>query len=63
VPAGPEFLGPEGIKAVNHALDEGFVRTRHRGLIIDDADPERLLERMARYVPPTEQPVLHPDQI
>lgn len=49
--------------AVDHALSEGFVRPQHRGLILDDDDPERLLDRMIRYTAPPVTPVLHREQI
>lgn len=51
------------LRVVAHALDEDFIRTHHRGLILDDADPARLLDDMARYVPPGVEPILHTDQI
>ena len=51
------------LHVVAHALDEGFIRTRHRGLILDDADPGRLLHDMANYAPPSVEPILHTDQV
>ena len=33
------------------AVAEGFLHREHRALIIEDDDPERLLERMERFVP------------
>ena len=47
---------------VDHALGEGFVRPHHRPLMLDDDDPERLLERMAKHRPQGIQPLLHADQ-
>ncbi len=37
----------------NHAVVEGFVRPDHRLLVIVERDPERLLELLTRYKPPT----------
>jgi len=37
----------------NHAVAEGFVRPEHRLLVIVEQDPERLLESLIRYKPPT----------
>jgi uncharacterized protein (TIGR00730 family) len=31
---------------LDRARDEGFVRERHRGLLIVDTDPDRLLDRL-----------------
>ena len=31
---------------VDHAVQVGFVRTNHKGLIIADADPQQLIQRM-----------------
>lgn len=35
----------------DHAVREGFVRKEHRALVIDDADPARLIERLEQYSP------------
>lgn len=51
------------LAVVEHALAEGFVRPHHRGLLLDDTDPARLLGRMAEHAPPPVAPVLHPDQV
>ena len=37
---------------INHAIDEGFVRTHHRGLVLIDTDPAALLDKMAAYEAP-----------
>lgn len=37
---------------VEHAITEKFVRPEHRRLIVDAADPEALLDRLAAYEPP-----------
>lgn len=37
---------------LDHAVAEGFVRPEHRGMILVDDDPDRLLDRMAHHRPP-----------
>ncbi len=37
---------------IDHGVDQKFIRPVHRQLVIDDTDAERLLERMAAFVPP-----------
>jgi uncharacterized protein (TIGR00730 family) len=37
---------------IKHAHEEGFIYDEHRVLLIHDADPEALLDRMAIYQPP-----------
>lgn len=37
---------------LDHAMEEGFLRGVHRGLIVSEADPARLLEEMARVEVP-----------
>jgi uncharacterized protein (TIGR00730 family) len=36
---------------LDHAVQEGFLTREHRGAIIMEADPRRLLERMQAYTP------------
>lgn len=36
---------------LDHATDEGFIRPEHREMVLVDADPRRLLERMAEFTP------------
>ena len=36
----------------DHAVAEGFLQPDVRALVLEDADPDRLLDRMARYVAP-----------
>jgi hypothetical protein len=36
---------------LDRATDQGFVRTEHRGLVMVDADPDTLLDRMAAWTP------------
>ena len=38
-----------------HARDERFIRDAHRALVLDDTDPERLLDRLAAFEPPVVQ--------
>jgi hypothetical protein len=40
------------ITLLDHAVTEQFLRPEHRELVLVDQDPERLLERLARYQPP-----------
>ncbi|MBS1798139.1 MAG: TIGR00730 family Rossman fold protein [Acidobacteria bacterium] len=43
----------DGLLALcDNAVREGFLRSAHRQLIIEDADPEILLEKMRRLKPP-----------
>jgi uncharacterized protein (TIGR00730 family) len=37
---------------VDHAIDEGFVPPEHRGLIVEAAEPDVLLDLVAGYKPP-----------
>ena len=46
----------------DHAVTEGFVRPLHRSLVLADADPDRLLDVMARFVPPKVEKWATPDQ-
>lgn len=38
----------------DHATQEGFIRAKHRELVLAEDDPEKLLRRMETYQPPTE---------
>ena len=40
------------IAFLDHATDAGFVRTLHRGMLLVDDDPARLLARFAQYEAP-----------
>jgi hypothetical protein len=51
------------LRLVDQAVGEGFVRTEHRLLIIDDQDPEALMDRMLTYTAPETPQILHPDEI
>ena len=37
---------------LDHTVDEGFLREAHRAVLLVDADPEALLDRMAGFTPP-----------
>lgn len=37
-----------------HSVAEGFLRPAHRSMLMIERSPERLLDRVARYEPPTE---------
>ena len=47
---------------LDHASHEAFIRPQFRALILDDTDPDRLLDRMAAYQPPTVTRWLEQDQ-
>jgi hypothetical protein len=36
---------------VRHAADEGFIRPQHRGLLVVEPTPERLIDRIGRELP------------
>jgi uncharacterized protein (TIGR00730 family) len=40
------------IEMADRALSEGFLREGHRDLLLSDADPERLLDRLSSYAAP-----------
>lgn len=38
---------------IDHAIAEGFIKVKHRGLMIVEQDPDQVLDRLlARHVPP-----------
>jgi uncharacterized protein (TIGR00730 family) len=39
-------------KLIEHAHDEGFIYVEHRDLIVREAKPDKLLNRLAEYRPP-----------
>jgi uncharacterized protein (TIGR00730 family) len=55
----------DGLLALfEHAVAEGFVRPHHRSLVLADAAPEKLLDRLAAYQAPTvEQWITSPDAV
>ena len=40
------------LQMADRALSEGFVREMHRDLLLSDADPEQLLDRLSSYAGP-----------
>lgn len=49
------------IAMFDRAVTEGFLRERHRALVLSHADPLVLLEAMARYEPLPAEPLLAPE--
>ena len=39
---------------LDHTMDEGFIRPKHRDLVILESDSEKILERMKQFQPSTE---------
>jgi uncharacterized protein (TIGR00730 family) len=37
---------------LDHSVGERFLRPEHRGMVLVEADPEKLLDRFAAYLPP-----------
>lgn len=48
---------------LDHAVREGFIKPRHRALLISAHDPETLLDRLAAFRPPRIEPWLDRDTI
>lgn len=46
------FYG-ELLSFLDHAVSEGFIKAKHRSLLMADDDIDRLLDRMVEFVPPT----------
>jgi len=55
----------DGLLALfDHAVAEGFVRARHRSLVVAASDPTELLDRVAAYQPPpVEEWITSPDAV
>jgi len=55
----------DGLLALfDHAVEEGFVRARHRSLVVAASDPADLLDRFAAYEPPpVEEWITSPDAV
>lgn len=49
------------IALFDRAVAEGFLRKRHRALVVADTDPERLLAAMARFEAGAAEPQLAPE--
>ena len=39
------------LELFDHAVREGFLREENRGIVLEDREPERLLDKMAAFVP------------
>ena len=46
----------------DHAVAEGFVRSTHRGIVLEADDPASLLARMAAFQPPATEKWISPGQ-
>lgn len=46
------FFDPMSLM-LDRAVDQGFMKAAHRDMIIIDADPDSLLDRLAQWTPPT----------
>jgi uncharacterized protein (TIGR00730 family) len=42
------------LEFLDHTMHEGFIRAKHRELVIAESDPEKLLHRMKTHRPPSE---------
>lgn len=52
------------IHLIDHSLEEGFIRPANRALVMDDTDPDRLIQKLlASSVPPQEQWLSSPDAL
>jgi uncharacterized protein (TIGR00730 family) len=47
---------------LDHAITEQFLRPAHRALVIEEREPERLLDRLAAYRPERAEKWIEPDQ-
>jgi uncharacterized protein (TIGR00730 family) len=50
------------LSLLDHAVAEGFVKPIHRALVLVEAEPERLLERVREYRPPVVEKWIEPDE-
>ncbi|HAZ40971.1 MAG TPA: TIGR00730 family Rossman fold protein, partial [Methylococcaceae bacterium] len=52
------------IHLIDHSLEEGFIRPINRALVIDDTDPDRLIQRLLETaVPPQEAWLRSPETL
>jgi uncharacterized protein (TIGR00730 family) len=51
------------LSLLEHSIAEKFIRAEHRGLVLDDDDPARLLDRMTAYVPTIRPKWIDKDEI
>jgi hypothetical protein len=57
-----DYYGPL-LALFDHAVAEGFVRTQHRELVLEDTSPAALLEKMRHFVPSrTEKAIILPGE-
>src|SRR5262249_8840103 len=47
---------------LDHAAAEGLIRPEHRAMLLVEADPERLVERLSTYPLPVVERVIEPSQ-
>jgi uncharacterized protein (TIGR00730 family) len=50
------------LSLLDHAVQEQFLRSAHRALVIEEKDPERLLDRLAAFRPRGAEKWIGPDQ-
>jgi predicted Rossmann-fold nucleotide-binding protein len=46
----------------DHGVAEGFIRPQHRALVLTEADPGSLIERMRGFAPPDAEKWITPDE-
>lgn len=46
----------------DHGVNECFIRTHHRAMVLEDTDPARLIESMHAFVPPTAEKWITPGE-
>ena len=46
----------------DHGVAEGFIRPQHRALVLEEANPGRLIERMRAFVPPDAEKWITPGE-
>lgn len=47
----------------DHAVSEGFVRAAHRSIVLEEKDPERLIELLESYLPPQVEKWITRDEV
>lgn len=47
------------IRLIDHSLEEGFIRTENRALVIDGKDPDSLIDRLLTSAPPRQENWIH----
>lgn len=51
------------IHLIDHSLEEGFIRPENRALVIDDTDPDRLIQRLLETAAPPQEHWLHSSDV